>query len=59
MKKHYQVFVSSTYEDLTEGRQAAMRTLLRVNCIPAGMEGKQGRISNHRLSPLQSYYHST
>jgi hypothetical protein len=38
MDKRYQVFVSSTYEDLKEERQAVMLTLLKLNCIPAGME---------------------
>lgn len=38
MKKKYQVFVSSTYEDLKEERMAVMRSLLDINCIPVGME---------------------
>jgi hypothetical protein len=36
--KRYQVFVSSTYEDLIAEREAVVRTLLKCNCIPAGME---------------------
>lgn len=38
MKRRYQVFVSSTYEDLKEERQVVMQTLLELECIPAGME---------------------
>jgi len=38
MEKKYQVFVSSTYEDLKNERRAAYDALLRSNCIPAGME---------------------
>lgn len=36
--KRYQVFVSSTYLDLKEERQAVIQALLSMNCIPAGME---------------------
>lgn len=38
MDKRYQVFVSSTYEDLQVERQEVMQALLELNCIPAGME---------------------
>ncbi len=38
MDKRYQVFVSSTYEDLREERQEVMQALLELDCIPAGME---------------------
>lgn len=38
MEKKYQVFVSSTYEDLKEERKAITQALLESNCIPAGME---------------------
>ena len=38
MERKYQVFVSSTYEDLKKGRQAAISCLLDMNCIPVGME---------------------
>ncbi len=34
----YQVFVSSTYADLREERQAVIQALLEIDCIPAGME---------------------
>jgi hypoxanthine phosphoribosyltransferase len=37
-RKRYQVFVSSTYEDLKQERQEIMRALLELDCIPAGME---------------------
>lgn len=38
MEKRYQVFVSSTYEDLREERQEVMQALLELDCIPSGME---------------------
>jgi hypothetical protein len=38
MEKRYQVFVSSTFEDLREERAEVMRILLQLNCIPSGME---------------------
>ena len=38
MKKKYQVFVSSTYEDLVEERKSVSRVLLECDCFPAGME---------------------
>ena len=38
MNKRYQVFVSSTYEDLQEERKEVMQALLELDCIPAGME---------------------
>ena len=38
MEKRYQVFVSSTYEDLIEERKNVSQALLECNCIPAGME---------------------
>jgi len=37
-KRRYQVFVSSTYEDLVTERQAVMHALLELDCIPSGME---------------------
>ena len=36
--KRYQVFLSSTYEDLREERSAAILALLKMDCFPAGME---------------------
>jgi hypothetical protein len=38
MEKKYQVFVSSTYEDLRPERQEVMQALLELDCIPSGME---------------------
>lgn len=38
MNPRYQVFVSSTYEDLKEERSAVLHALLRARFIPAGME---------------------
>src|SRR5215211_737347 len=37
-KKKLQVFVSSTYQDLREARQAAVEAILSAGHIPAGME---------------------
>ncbi len=37
-KKRLQVFVSSTYNDLIEERQAAVSAILKAGHIPAGME---------------------
>jgi hypothetical protein len=36
--KKFQVFVSSTYEDLQAERQEIMHALLELDCIPSGME---------------------
>ncbi len=36
--KKYQVFVSSTYDDLREERQEVMQALLELDCITSGME---------------------
>lgn len=38
MDKIYQVFVSSTFEDLQEERKEVMQALLELDCMPAGME---------------------
>ena len=38
MKKKIQVFISSTYKDLQDERQAAVEAVLSTNNIPAGME---------------------
>lgn len=38
MDRKYQVFVSSTYEDLIEERQEVLRSLLELDCIPSAME---------------------
>lgn len=38
MEKRYQVFVSSTYDDLRVERQEVMQALLELDCIPSGME---------------------
>lgn len=38
MEKKYQVFVSSTFEDLKEERKAVFDTLIEMNCFPVGME---------------------
>ncbi|CAI0900885.1 Uncharacterised protein [Serratia quinivorans] len=38
MKKRYQIFLSSTYKDLIEERQQVTTALMKMDCIPAGME---------------------
>lgn len=38
LERKYQVFVSSTYEDLQRERQEVMHVLLELDCIPSGME---------------------
>ena len=38
MIKKYQIFISSTYKDLKNERQAAIKTILKLNHIPIGME---------------------
>ncbi len=38
MEKRYQVFISSTKEDLEDARQEVSQALLRANCFPAAME---------------------
>lgn len=38
MEKRYQVFISSTFQDLKDARQEVSQALLRANCFPAGME---------------------
>lgn len=37
-RRRFQVFISSTFEDLRDEREEIMQSLLRINCIPAGME---------------------
>jgi hypothetical protein len=36
--KRYQIFVSSTFEDLQDERREVMQALLSLDCIPTGME---------------------
>ena len=38
MKKKYQVFISSTFSDLIEERATVAECLLKMDCIPVGME---------------------
>lgn len=38
VKKKFQIFVSSTYDDLKNERQAAVEAILEAGHIPAGME---------------------
>lgn len=50
MNKKYQVFVSSTYEDLIDERKLVSNALLESNCIPAGMELFPAAKKNHGKS---------
>lgn len=34
----YQIFVSSTFKDLREEREAVLNAILKLNQFPAGME---------------------
>ncbi|EPR12034.1 DUF4062 domain-containing protein [Ruminiclostridium papyrosolvens] len=38
MEKRYQIFISSTFRDLQEERQAVLKSVLELNHMPAGME---------------------
>lgn len=38
MKRKMQIFISSTYTDMLEERQATVQAVLNANHIPAGME---------------------
>lgn len=38
MERKFQVFVSSTYEDLRDERAEVIQALLELDCIPVGME---------------------
>lgn len=38
IERRFQVFVSSTYQDLIDERRAVIQALLELDCIPAGME---------------------
>ncbi len=38
MDKRYQIFISSTFADLKEEREKVMKTILDLDCFPAGME---------------------
>jgi len=38
MEKRYQIFISSTFTDLKEERQAALKAILELDHMPAGME---------------------
>ena len=38
MSKRYQVFLSSTFADLQEERKKIFNSLMKMDCIPAGME---------------------
>lgn len=38
MEKRYQIFISSTFIDLKDERQAALKAILEIDHMPAGME---------------------
>lgn len=38
MEKRYQIFISSTFRDLIDERQAVLKSILELDHMPAGME---------------------
>src|SRR5688572_750696 len=38
MEKRFQIFISSTFHDLVDERQAALKAILELDHMPAGME---------------------
>lgn len=61
MQKRYQIFVSSTYEDLKEERSRVITALLNIGHIPCGMEyfpagNEAAWESIERLIPQCDYY---
>jgi len=38
MDKRYQIFISSTFLDLQDERQAVLKAILEIDHMPAGME---------------------
>ena len=38
MDKRYQIFISSTFRDLIDERQAVLKAVLELDHMPAGME---------------------
>ncbi|MBK8036229.1 MAG: DUF4062 domain-containing protein [Verrucomicrobiaceae bacterium] len=61
MEKRYQVFVSSTYDDLKEERSCVIQALLNIDCIPCGMEyfpaaNEEAWECIERLIPQCDYY---
>ena len=56
IKRKLQVFISSTYLDLKEERQAAVEAILGAGHIPAGMElFKAGNNSQLTTTPLYNF----
>jgi hypothetical protein len=53
LKKKYQVFISSTYTDLIEERQAAVEAILKAGHIPAGME--LFKAGNEQLTTIKKW----
>ena len=46
MERKYQIFISSTFEDLKEERKEVTQALLEMDCIPTGMEMFQASDDN-------------
>ena len=42
MEKRYQIFISSTFVDLKDERQATLKAILETDHMPAGMEDLGG-----------------
>ena len=51
--KKYQIFISSTYTDLIEERQAAVEAILKAGHIPAGME--LFKAGNEQLATIKKW----
>ena len=59
--RRYQVFVSSTFDDLKEERQNIITTILDLNAIPAGMEffpaiDEEQMVHIQKVIDLSDYY---
>lgn len=61
MSKKYQIFISSTFEDLREEREALIKIILQLGDIPVGMEmfnagdDEQWRIIQSHISTIDYY----
>lgn len=61
MERKYEVFISSTYEDLKEERKETTQALLEMDCVPKGMEmfhaadKKQWKLIQNEISSCDFY----
>jgi len=54
LNKKYQIFISSTYEDMKEERDNAVQAILEMKHIPAGMESFSGQ-HKQQLDTIKSW----